>query len=58
MPAISLVIPCYNEAALLPRLLTSVDAARRAFAGGPDEIEFTSSDNASTDDTAAIAAAR
>lgn len=58
MPAISLVIPCYNEAALLPRLLTSVDAARRAFAGGPDEIEVIVSDNGSTDDTAAIATAR
>ena len=30
-PAISLVIPCYNEAALLPRLLASVDAARGVF---------------------------
>jgi glycosyltransferase involved in cell wall biosynthesis len=58
VPAISLVIPCYNEAAFLPRLLTTVDAARRAFAGGPDEIEVIVSDNASTDDTAAIAAAR
>jgi glycosyltransferase involved in cell wall biosynthesis len=58
VPAISLVIPCYNEAVLLPRLLTSVDAARRAFAGGPDEIEVIVSDNASTDSTAAIAAAR
>ena len=57
-PAISLVIPCYNEAALLPRLLDSVDAARRAFSGGPDGIEVIVSDNASTDDTAAIAVAR
>ena len=57
-PAISLVIPCYNEAALLPRLLDSVDAARRAFSGGPDRIEVIVSDNASTDDTAAIAVAR
>ena len=31
MPAISLVVPCYDEAALLPRLLVSVDAARRRF---------------------------
>lgn len=57
-PAISLVIPCYNEAALLPRLLDSVDAARRVFSGGPDRIEVIVSDNASTDDTAAIAVAR
>ena len=58
MPAISLIIPCYNEAVLLPRLLTSVDAARRAFAGGADEVEVIVSDNASTDGTAAIAIAR
>ena len=56
-PTISLVIPCYNEAALLPRLLTSVDAARRAFSGGADAVEVIVSDNASTDDTAAIATA-
>ena len=54
-PAISIIIPCYNEAALLPRLLTSIDAARRAFSGGPDGIEIIVSDNASTDETAAIA---
>ena len=58
MPAISLIIPCYNEAAYLPRLLASVDAARRAFAAGPDAVEVIVSDNASTDDTAAIARAR
>jgi glycosyltransferase involved in cell wall biosynthesis len=56
-PTISLVIPCYNEAALLPRLLASIDAARRAFRGGADAVEVIVSDNVSTDDTAAIAAA-
>jgi len=56
-PAISIVIPCYNEAALLPRLLTSIETARRAFSGGPDSVEVIVSDNASTDDTAAIAIA-
>ena len=57
-PAISVIIPCYNEAALLPRLLASIETARRAFSGGPDSVEVIVSDNASTDDTAAIAAAR
>ena len=57
-PAISVIIPCYNEAALLPRLLTSIDTARRAFSGGADGVEVIVSDNASTDDTAAIAVAR
>ena len=57
-PAISLIIPCYNEAALLPRLLTSIDTARRAFTGGADGVEVIVSDNASTDDTSAIARAR
>lgn len=56
MPAISLIIPCYNEAALLPRLLASVDAGRRAFRGGAEQIEVIVADNASTDATATIAA--
>jgi len=55
--AISLIIPCYNESAYLPRLLASVDAARQAFAAWPDAVEVIVSDNASTDDTAAIARA-
>ena len=58
MPAISLVIPAYNEAALLPRLLDTIDAARDRFAGGRDQIEVIVADNGSTDDTAAIARAR
>ena len=57
-PAISVIIPCYNEAALLPRLLASIETARRAFSGGPEGVEVIVSDNASTDDTAAIAVAR
>ena len=57
-PAISVIIPCYNEAALLPRLLTSIDTARRAFGDGSGRIEVIVSDNASTDDTAAVAIAR
>ena len=57
-PAISVIIPCYNEAALLPRLLASIETARCAFGGGREAVEVIVSDNASTDDTAAIAAAR
>lgn len=52
---ISLIIPCHNEAVLLPRLLATVETARRAYRGDPAAIEVIVSDNASTDDTAAIA---
>ena len=58
MPRISLVIPAYNEAQYLPRLLDTVDAARDRYAGGRDEIEVIVADNMSTDETVAIAKAR
>jgi glycosyltransferase involved in cell wall biosynthesis len=58
MPEISLVIPAYNEAQYLPRLLNTIDVARARYRGGADAIEVIVADNASTDDTAAIAAAR
>jgi len=54
----SLVIPAYNEQALLPRLLDSVDIARRNFHLGPDAVEVIVADNASTDSTPRIAAER
>ena len=57
-PRLSLVIPAYNEAALLPRLLDTVDLARQRFAGGAETIEVIVADNGSTDGTAAIAANR
>lgn len=56
VPTFSLVIPAYNEAALLPRLLDSVDVARERY--GTDRVEVIVADNLSTDATAAIAAAR
>ena len=57
-PRISLVIPAHNEAGLLPRLLDTVEAARRRFRRGPGEIEVVMADNASTDATATIARER
>ncbi len=58
MPSISLIIPAFNEAVLLPRLLDTVDTARNAFTGGPGGVEVIVADNASTDDTALVAATR
>jgi len=52
----SLIIPAYNEERLLPRLLDSVAVARSCYVQ-PEAIEVILADNASTDRTAAIAAA-
>ena len=57
-PRISLVIPAYNEAELLPRLLDSVDVARDRCPHGAESVEVIVADNASTDDTAALARER
>ena len=51
----SLVIPAYNEARLLPRLLDSVDAARLRYAGG---VQVIVADNGSSDATATLALRR
>jgi glycosyltransferase involved in cell wall biosynthesis len=51
-PDISLVIPAWNEAERLPRLLASVAAARAAYGG---LVEVIVADNGSTDATAAVA---
>ncbi|MEW6159140.1 MAG: glycosyltransferase [Verrucomicrobiota bacterium] len=53
----SLIIPAYNEAALLPRLLHTVQAARSQYKFGPDAIEVIVADNDSTDATPHLAAA-
>jgi glycosyltransferase involved in cell wall biosynthesis len=55
-PRFSLVIPAYNERELLPRLLDTVEIARRRYRHGAAEVEVIVADNGSTDDTATIAA--
>lgn len=57
-PLVSLIIPAYNEAALLPRLLDSVDLARARFHRGAGAVEVVVADNSSTDATAEIARRR
>ena len=51
----SVVIPAYNEAGLLPRLLATLDTARQRYTGGATRVEMIVADNASTDATAALA---
>ena len=58
LPKISLVIPAWNEAAYLPRLLDTVDAARERYRHGSHRIEVIVADNDSTDETPHVAAAR
>ncbi len=61
MIRLSLVIPAWNEAERLPRLLDSVDAARARWvaAGHADAaLEVIVADNGSTDATASLASAR
>lgn len=58
MSTLSLIIPAHNESALLPRLLDTVDVARKRFDQGSEAIEVIVADNASTDDTANIATDR
>jgi glycosyltransferase involved in cell wall biosynthesis len=57
-PRFSLVIPAHDEEACLPRLLDTVDAARRAYVGGAAAIEVIVVDDASADRTAEIACER
>ena len=55
-PRFSIVIPAYNEEKYLPRLLESIESARRAYSRGADAVEVIVADNSSTDATAAVAA--
>lgn len=55
-PEISLLIPAYNEARYLPRLLDSAQAAAERYGAG--RVEIIVADNGSTDATAELAAAR
>lgn len=57
-PRISLIIPAYNEEKYLPRLLASVAAARARYRHGTEAVEVIVADNASTDGTSEVAAAR
>jgi len=57
-PHISLVIPAWNEEALLPRLLDTVDKARARYRRGASAVEVIVSDNSSTDRTGDIARER
>src|SRR5260370_42465179 len=54
----SVIIPAYNEAEYLPRLLDSIEVARSNYSGGPEAVEVIVADNCSTDLTAEDAAAR
>ena len=53
-PRLSVVVPAYNEAQYLPRLLDSIGEARRVL-GDESAVEVVVADNASTDATAEIA---
>jgi glycosyltransferase involved in cell wall biosynthesis len=55
---ISVIIPAYNEAEYLPRLLDSIEVAKSNYSGGPEAVEVIVADNCSTDRTAEVAAAR
>ena len=50
----SVVVPAYNEQEYLPRLLSSLQAARAAYREGSEAIELIVADNQSTDATAAV----
>lgn len=54
----SVAVPAYNEAALLPRLLDSLDVARARYRGGAGAVEIIVGNNGSTDATGEIARAR
>lgn len=54
-PRFSVIVPAYNEALLLPRLIGTLRQAAMLYSGGPEKIEIIVADNGSKDETAAIA---
>ena len=57
-PRFSVIIPAYNEAVLLPRLICTLQCAAAHYTGGAERIEVIVADNGSTDATAALASAQ
>jgi glycosyltransferase involved in cell wall biosynthesis len=57
-PRFSVIIPAYNEESYLPRLLDSVEEARKQYSAGFENVEIVVSNNASTDLTADVAISR
>lgn len=57
-PRISVVIPAFNEERYLPRLLETIETAKRRYRGMEDDVEVVVADNGSTDETVAIAQSR
>src|SRR5256885_7981971 len=53
----SVIIPAYNEAQYLPRLLKSIEVASANYSGGCDEIEVIVADNDSSDATPEVSRA-
>jgi glycosyltransferase involved in cell wall biosynthesis len=54
----SVIIPAYNEAQFLPRLLASIEAAKSKYSGDSQAIEVIVANNNSTDRTAEVASER
>jgi glycosyltransferase involved in cell wall biosynthesis len=54
----SVIIPAYNEAQFLPRLLDSIEAAKSKYSGDSQAIEVIVANNNSTDRTAEVASKR
>src|SRR2546422_7482919 len=54
----SIIIPAYNEARYLPRLLDSIEVARSNYSGGRHAVEVIVANNDSTDRTADVAVQR
>jgi predicted glycoside hydrolase/deacetylase ChbG (UPF0249 family) len=58
VPHFSVVVPAYNEAQYLPRLLDSIEVARRVYSPDPAVVEVIVADNLSLDRTRELACER